>query len=85
MLPLFHVGGLAVLFRACLFGFTVTLLPRFDPDEVADVLTAAAPPVTLVSLVPTMLKRMLDRGWKAERIQKILSGNFLRAVELLRG
>ncbi len=63
VLPLFHVGGLAVIFRAALFGFAVTLLPRFDPDDVAAALTHAQPPITLVSLVPTMLKRMLDRGW----------------------
>ncbi|MBW2271261.1 MAG: hypothetical protein JRH16_22135 [Deltaproteobacteria bacterium] len=28
---------------------------------------------------------MLQRGWSAERIQKILGGNFLRTVEMLRG
>jgi microsomal dipeptidase-like Zn-dependent dipeptidase len=27
---------------------------------------------------------MLDRGWTAERIQKILSGNYLRAFSELR-
>ncbi len=84
VLPLFHVGGLAVLFRACLFGFTVTLLPRFDPDEVADVLTAAAPPVTLVSLVPTMLKRMLDHGWPhAPALRCVLLGGAAADERLL--
>jgi O-succinylbenzoic acid--CoA ligase len=65
VLPLFHVGGLAVLFRAALFGFTVTLLPRFDPDDVGAALVQTQLPVTLVSLVPTMLKRLLDQGWQA--------------------
>jgi o-succinylbenzoate---CoA ligase len=60
VLPLFHVGGLAVLFRGSLFGFTVTLLPRFDPDEMTRAFASSAPPVTLASLVPTMLKRLLD-------------------------
>jgi membrane dipeptidase len=35
--------------------------------------------------LPKIVQIMLDRGWKAERIQKILGKNFLRALKLLRG
>jgi membrane dipeptidase len=35
--------------------------------------------------LPRLVQLMLDRGWQAERIQKILGGNFLRVVEALRG
>ena len=45
----------------------------------------APPDIATCLEQPVLVQRMLDRGWKAERIQKILSGNFLRAVELLRG
>lgn len=84
VLPLFHVGGLAVLFRACLFGFTVTLLPRFDSDEVAIMLATATPSVTLVSLVPTMLKRMLDHGWPhAPALRCVLLGGAAADEQLL--
>ncbi len=35
--------------------------------------------------LPRLVQIMLDRGWRAERIQKILGGNFLRVVGHLRG
>jgi membrane dipeptidase len=37
------------------------------------------------SELPRLTQAMLDHGWKPERIQKILGGNFLRVVEALRG
>jgi membrane dipeptidase len=35
--------------------------------------------------LPRLVEAMLRRGWSAERIQKILGGNFLRVVHALRG
>lgn len=35
--------------------------------------------------LPRLVQRMLDRGWQAERVRKILGGNFLRVVQALRG
>lgn len=45
------------------------------------------PPLDLPSCLelPRLTQAMLDRGWQAERIQKILGGNFLRALAALRG
>jgi len=57
-LPLFHVGGLAIIFRCCLYGITLVLQDGFDPRAVLEVITAQN--ITLVSLVPTMLHRLLD-------------------------
>jgi microsomal dipeptidase-like Zn-dependent dipeptidase len=34
--------------------------------------------------LPRLVQLMLDRGWKPERIQKILGQNFLRAFAQLR-
>ncbi|HZP27826.1 MAG TPA: AMP-binding protein [Acidimicrobiia bacterium] len=59
-LPLHHVAGLAILARARASGAAVTVDAGFEPDAVA-----CAPRergATLVSLVPTMLKRLLDAG-----------------------
>ena len=35
--------------------------------------------------LPRLVQIMLDRGWPEARIRKVLGGNFLRALELLRG
>ncbi|MSQ41632.1 MAG: 2-succinylbenzoate-CoA ligase [Dehalococcoidia bacterium] len=57
-LPLFHVGGLSILLRSAINGTTAVLLPRFDAASVNRALRAQR--VTLLSVVPTMLQRMLD-------------------------
>lgn len=57
-LPLYHVGGLAIVMRSCLYGTAVALHERFDLDAVNRALDSQ--PITLISLVPTMLKRLLD-------------------------
>ncbi len=57
-LPLFHVGGLAILVRSALAGSAVVLHERFDAAAVSRALDAQA--ITLASLVPTMLARVLE-------------------------
>lgn len=57
-LPLFHVGGLAQLVRSALSGSALVIHERFDAERASDALDRSA--VTGVSLVPTMLGRMLD-------------------------
>ena len=58
-LPLYHIGGMSIVFRAALYGITVVLHPHFDVDAVHHALTQAN--ITLVSLVPTMLHRLLEK------------------------
>ncbi len=57
-LPVHHVAGLAILARAWVSGVPVTAHSGFDIDRVADAPGKSG--ATLVSLVPTMLKRLLD-------------------------
>ncbi|MCG8589975.1 MAG: o-succinylbenzoate--CoA ligase [Proteobacteria bacterium] len=60
-LPLFHIGGLAILYRSVLQGGAVVLHSRFDPARVNRALDADD--VSGLSLVPTMLARLLaERG-----------------------
>jgi O-succinylbenzoic acid--CoA ligase len=59
-MPLAHVGGLSIQIRSAVYGTTVVLHERFDTEAVLAALSA--PGVTLVSLVPTMLGRLLDAG-----------------------
>jgi O-succinylbenzoic acid--CoA ligase len=58
--PLFHVGGLAILARAAIEGSTVVLENGFDAARCAAVLENGD--ATMLSLVPTMLHRVLERG-----------------------
>jgi O-succinylbenzoic acid--CoA ligase len=61
-LPLTHVGGLSILIRSAIYGTTAVLHERFDPHAVIEALSDPDEHVTLVSLVPTMLQRLLDGG-----------------------
>lgn len=62
-LPLFHVGGLALLVRSVLYGVAVVIHDRFDAELVSRALDEDG--ISHVSLVPTMLARVLEaRGRK---------------------
>ena len=56
-MPLFHVGGLAILFRSVIGATPVVLHERFEPNSA---LAAIDDGATLVSVVPAMLQRMLE-------------------------
>lgn len=83
-LPLYHVGGLAVVFRSCLYGTAIVLHDRFDVAAFDESLDTGA--VTLTSLVPTMLHRLLDyrqgRPWPGS-LRLILLGGAAAPAELL--
>ncbi len=57
-LPLFHVGGLSIVWRSLTAGGSIELLPLFEPGAAARALRSGS--VTMASLVPTMLQRILD-------------------------
>ena len=83
-MPLFHVGGLSILMRSVRFGGPVRLLPRFDAAEVSDALDAGD--IAAVSLVPTMLSRLLaHRGGRPAPpgLRVLLLGGAAAAPELL--
>jgi O-succinylbenzoic acid--CoA ligase len=56
-LPLYHVGGLNILFRCCLYGTAIVLHNGFDVDKVLHSIQDDG--VTLASLVPTQLYRLM--------------------------
>lgn len=63
VMPLFHVGGLSILFRGVIHGSTVVLEPRFDAKTVYGQLQEQE--ITLISVVPTMIRRLLALGHNA--------------------
>lgn len=58
-MPLHHVGGVSILVRQAFTGGSVTMLPGFEASLVAEAMRGT---VTMVSVVPTMLSRLLDHG-----------------------
>ena len=73
-MPLSHVGGLMVLLRSAIYATTAVLAPPpFDLDRTAALLRDGE--VTLASLVPTMLARLLDAGARpGPRLRAVLLG-----------
>jgi O-succinylbenzoic acid--CoA ligase len=82
-MPLFHVGGLAIAWRSVINGTTLTLLPKFDEQEVLDAI--AIERVTMISLVPTMLTRLLRHpNWQnLQKLRAILLGGASASSELI--
>jgi O-succinylbenzoic acid--CoA ligase len=67
-LPPHHIAGFQVVARAHHAGAGLELHPRFD------VAAVAASDATLTSLVPTMLRRLLEAGVDLSRFRRILVG-----------
>jgi o-succinylbenzoate---CoA ligase len=76
-LPVAHVGGLLVLIRGILLGAPVRVHARFEPVAVAD-----SYGVAFTSLVPTMLRRLLEAGVDVARFRAILVGGSALAAGL---
>jgi len=82
-MPLFHVGGLAIAWRSVINGTAITLLPKFDEQEVLEAI--ASEKVTLISLVPTMLSRLLEhpQAKNLQNLRGILLGGAPASSELI--
>jgi o-succinylbenzoate---CoA ligase len=70
--PLFHVSGLTILVRSAIYGTTAVIHDGFDVDRVAESLERDG--ISIVSVVTTMLTRLLDAGAAIERPRAILVG-----------
>ena len=74
-LPLSHVGGLMVLLRSAIYGTRAVL---------GGAERAAADDITVVSLVPTQLRRLLDAGARpGARLRVVLLGGAAATPDLL--
>lgn len=58
-MPLHHVGGISILVRQIYTGGAVTMLGEFEPAQFAAAMRTTA---SMVSVVPTMLRRIVDLG-----------------------
>lgn len=85
-MPLFHVGGLSILLRSAIYGTSVDIHKNFDENMVNIALNSGE--VTLLSVVPTMLERILSIQPKEIRypatIRAVLLGGGPATPELIR-
>jgi o-succinylbenzoate---CoA ligase len=77
--PLHHVAGLAIVARSYFCQTPLTVHPSFDIEAVG----TSAGPATVVSLVPTMLSRLLDVGAPLDRFRRVLLGGSSLSASLL--
>jgi o-succinylbenzoate---CoA ligase len=71
-LPLSHISGLGIVMRSVIYGTTVVLHDGFDVDRTAAALENDG--ISVVSLVTTMLTRLLDAGADLSKPRAILVG-----------
>jgi O-succinylbenzoic acid--CoA ligase len=71
-LPTSHISGLSIVMRSVIYGTSMVLQDRFEPDAVADAIEKDG--VTVISLVSTMLLRLLEEGVDLSAPRAILVG-----------
>jgi O-succinylbenzoic acid--CoA ligase len=71
-LPLSHISGLGIVMRSVIYGTTAVIHDGFDVDRVAESLEREE--ISVVSLVTTMLSRLLDAGADLSGPRAILVG-----------
>jgi o-succinylbenzoate---CoA ligase len=71
-LPLSHIAGLGIVMRSVIYGTAAVVHDGFDVDRVGEALERDG--VTQVSLVATMLTRLLDAGVDLSAPRAILVG-----------
>jgi o-succinylbenzoate---CoA ligase len=71
-LPLSHVAGLSIILRSVIYGTTAVLMDGFDTEKVASTLVSGD--ISVLSLVPTQLIRLLEGGADLSAPRAILIG-----------
>jgi O-succinylbenzoic acid--CoA ligase len=79
-LPMYHMGGLSIPIRTTIYGTRTVMRRGFAPEAVLKTLRDRS--ITGISLVPTMLKRLLDAGMTAESLRFVLVGGGPTSVDL---
>jgi len=67
-LPLYHIGGFSMLARTILYGIPLIVPASIDTDGLISAIGRHDP--SFISLVPTMMKRFLERNLEANRSHK---------------
>ena len=72
-LPIYHISGLSIFFRSIIYNLHMNVI-KFDSESVLKIIQNHSN--VIISLVPTMLKRMLNKGLAnfTENIKSIIVG-----------
>lgn len=81
--PIFHISGLSILMRSLIYGIPVYLEEKFDARRINQLLASGE--ITTISVVTTMLKRMLETRDQAysKQLKTVLLGGSSVNEELL--
>lgn len=75
VLPMYHIGGLTILMRSLYNGTSITLMEKFDEEKTLQLIKNGS--VNMMSLVPTMFNRIIDRIDQHQLRVVLVSGEFI--------
>lgn len=75
VLPMYHISGLVILIRSLYNGTQITILEKFDEDKVIKLIEGNT--INMISIVPTMLNRIIDRIGKHNLRVVLTGGEFI--------
>ncbi len=59
VLPMYHISGLSILLRSLYNGTSITLMEKFNEEHTLQLIADGS--INMLSVVPTMLNRIVDR------------------------
>jgi len=75
VLPMYHISGLTILLRSLYNGTQVTILEKFDEEQILSLIERGI--VNIISIVPTMLNRIVERIDKHKLRVVLVGGEFI--------
>lgn len=75
VLPMYHIGGLNILLRSLYNGTQITLIEKFDENQVVSLIECGT--INMLSIVPTMLNRIIDKIQKHNLRVVLVGGEFI--------
>jgi len=75
VLPMYHISGLTILMRSLYNGTQVTILEKFDEEQILSLIERDI--INIISLVPTMLNRIVERIDKHKLRVVLIGGEFI--------
>ena len=78
VLPMYHISGLTILMRSLYNGTQITILEKFDEEKVLILIETGI--INIISIVPTMLNRIVEKIKKHKLRVVLIGGEFIPKV-----